>query len=155
MSAPLTFERTMPPALRAFLAAAGMLCVILPTWELRQALLQPGWWTLFFGVIILGAWSVGGAFLAAAVFGERQSWRFQSGTLIIERRSLIRTQHEHIRAAQVKQIEVCAIEWDSRPETYCVQLTTSAGLSFGTPDTPRREDAEALANRIRVELRVL
>jgi anti-sigma factor RsiW len=49
-----------------------------------NAVLQPGWWTLVFGAILVGAWSVGGALLVAAAKGEAQQWRFRDGVLTIE-----------------------------------------------------------------------
>lgn len=64
--------RPMPYGLRLFLGAAGLFSIVAPAWELRHTFLHPGWASLFFLVILLGAWSVGGSFVAAAVLGEEQ-----------------------------------------------------------------------------------
>ena len=57
----------MPWPLRLFLGAAGLACIGLSTWDLRHAILQPGWWTLLVGPILAGAWFVGGGSVAAAL----------------------------------------------------------------------------------------
>ena len=64
------FERLLPIPMRLFLGAAGLFCILMPALDLGQAVLQLGWWTPFFGVIIVGAWAVGAIFLAAAIVGE-------------------------------------------------------------------------------------
>lgn len=148
----LAFKRHMPPALRMFLGAAGLFAIVVPTWELRQALFSAELWAWFFRIIIFGAWAVGVGFLGAALLGESQAWRFQAGALTIDRQSLALHRREHIRAAQVKSVDIRTIQWDSSADTYSVCVTLKNGQRFDTPDQASREHAEQLAARIRTEL---
>ncbi len=141
-------KRAFPPLLRVALGVAGALCIAIATWQLRHAILQPGWWTLFFGIMLLGAWAVGGSFLWAALLGEEQLWRFAKGELIIQRRSALRRVQTRIDRADVARTHVAEIVWDSRPPTFNVVLHLRNGRRFETADMSRAT-AEALEARIR------
>jgi hypothetical protein len=142
------FERTLPMPMRLLLGAAGLFCILTPTLDLREAILQLGWWTPFFGVIIAAAWCVGGIFLAAAIIGETQRWHFRDGELILSRNSLVRRTTELIRAGDVERTEVREVEWDSRANSFSVVVRLKTGVEFETPDYGTRGAAEAMQDRI-------
>jgi hypothetical protein len=140
---------------RLFLGAAGLFCILTPTLDLREAILQPAWWTLFVGTIIIGAWCVGGIFLAAAVIGETQRWQFRDGELVLSRTSLLRRTKETIRSSDVERTEIREVEWDSRANSFSVVLRLKSGTEFETPDYTTRAAAEAMQGRIARALRLL
>lgn len=142
----------MPWPLRLFLGAAGLACIGLSTWDLRHAILQPGWWTLLVGPILAGAWFVGGGFVAAAVAGEARRWRIRDGRVTIERRSPILRATETIRGDDVAATEIRRIEWDSRADGHAVRLRLKRGPVFETPDVGDRGRAEAIEAGIRRRL---
>lgn len=147
-------ERTLPMPMRVFLAAAGLFCILTPTFDLIHALLQLGWWTPFLGSIIVGAWSVGGIFLAAAILGEAQHWYFRDGELILSRRSLLRRATEVIRGDDVERTGIREVEWDSRANSFSIVLKLKSGAEFETPDYDTRSAAEAVQGRIARALRI-
>ena len=144
----LDFERSLPMPMRLFLGAAGLFCILAPTFDLGGAILQIGWWTPFFLTILVGAWSVGGIFLAAAIIGETQHWRFRNGELVLSRRTLLWRKTEIIRNADVERTEIREIEWDSRANSFSVVLRLKSGAEFETPDCSTRSAAEAMEGRI-------
>jgi len=152
MTLPLTLERRMGAPFRAALATAGLFCVLVPAWELRYAFHELGWWSLFFGAIVLGAWSVGASFLFAALRGEAQTWRVSNGSVRIERRSPLFKALTHIARRDIASLSVREIEWDSRAPTFAISLTHKSGEVFETADYPTRIEAEAVLSEIEAKL---
>lgn len=147
-------KRPLSKPMRFFLGAVGIFCILTPTFELRHAIIQPGWWTLFFGAIIIGAWSVGGIFLAAAILGEAQHWRFRNSELILSRKSPFRYKTQTIRSEHVERTDIREVDWDSRANTYSVVLHLKGDTQIETPDYDTRAIAEAMEQRIRLALRL-
>lgn len=147
-----TLVRPMPLALRLMLAAAGLFAIIMPAWEFRQVFLHPTWLSLFFAVITLGAWSVGGAFVAAAIFGEDQRWTVRDGEIEIARRAPWRASAAVIRGADVSVMSIEETSWDSGPNTYSVALRLRGGEKFETPGFEKRDNAQELETRLRQRL---
>ena len=141
-------ERRLPSPMRFVLAAVGLFCIIAPTFDLGRVLIQIGWWTPFVGFIVLGAWAVGGIFLAAAIMGETQHWRFRDGELVLSRKSLLKRSIEIIRPVDVARTDIREVEWDSRANTFSVVLRLKNGAELETPDYDTRDAAEAMKTRI-------
>ncbi len=148
------FERLLPTPLRLVLGAAGLFCILMPTWDLGRATLQLGWWTPFFGTILIGAWCVGGMFLAAAIIGEAQRWQFRSGELTLSRKTLLWRTTEIIRGNDVERTEIRKVEWDSRANSFSVVLRLKSGREFETPDYSTHQVAEDMKKRIGRALRL-
>lgn len=147
-------DRPLPHLLRAVLGGAGLFAIVAPVWEFRQAFLHPGWFSLFFGFIALGAWSVGGAFVAMAVVGEDQRWRVGEAEIEIDRCNLFRRWTTRLRAGDVRETSIRETEWDSAPHTFGVVLTTRDGASFETAGVEKRANAEAIERRLRRVLKM-
>lgn len=149
-----TFElrRPMPLLLRLVLGGFGMFAIVMSAWDLRHAFIRPGWHSLFFGVIMLGAWSVGGAFVALAIFSEAQRWVVRDGEIEIFRGTLWRKWSSVIRRADIVAMSVREIEWDSRANSFSVVLRSKSGETFETPDFEKRESAIDMEMRLRRRL---
>jgi hypothetical protein len=65
----IAHEVPLTAAVRVGLALAGLFAIIMPGWELGRGLWPLKIITLFYAVITLGAWFVGGFFLLAALTG--------------------------------------------------------------------------------------
>jgi hypothetical protein len=126
----------------------------MPAWEFRHALLEPSILTVFFGIIIVGGWAVGGAFLMGALFGEAQVWRFGSGQMYVARRSVFLDTTDTVSGREVKSVEVDETVWDGRAPTFSVIIRTKSGKSYGSGEHDTREKAEALAALVRERLRL-
>lgn len=146
-------ERRLPLPMRFVLGAVGLFCILAPALDLGRAFLQAGWWTLFIGVIVIGAWCVGAIFIAAAILGETQHWQFGSGELILTRKSLLNQSTETIRGNDIERTEIREVEWDSHANTFSVVLRLKSGAQFETPDYDTRDAAEAMKDRIGRALR--
>jgi len=143
------FHRPLPTALRIILAAAGLFAIGAPAWEFRHAFLHPNLASLFSGAITLGAWAVGGAFVAGALFGEDQRWRVGQGEIGIERRNAFRRWSTRILATDIRGVTIEKTEWDSGPDTFGVVLTLHDGSRFETPGVEKRANAEEIERSLR------
>lgn len=144
----------MPLLLRLFFGAAGLFTIITPVWEFRQAFLHPNWLSLFFGAMVLGAWSVGGAFVAAAIFGEEQRWRVEDGKITIYRCSALRRWTTIALKADICETTIKETTWDSGPNTFSVVLRLKSGDEFETQGHEKRTNAEALEARLRQRMQL-
>ena len=139
---------------RLIFLAAALMCFLLPGYELRQAFLQPGWWSLFPAIIVLGAWSVGTAFFLGFIAGESLHWEIKDGTLTLHRASPASRRVQVITGADVGEIAVRTVKWDSGADTYCVSLRLNSGERIDTPEFKTRAEAEELAAEIRGRLSI-
>jgi hypothetical protein len=146
-------ERQLPLPMRFVLGALGFFCIVAPALDLGRAFLQIGWWMLFVGAIVIGAWCVGAFFIAAAIFGETQHWQFGNGELVLSRKSLITNSTQTIRSSDVERTEVREVDWDSDANTFSVVVRLKSGREFETPDYNTRDAAEAMKERIGRALR--
>ncbi len=145
----LNLDRPLPHALRAVLGTVGLFSIVTPAWEFRQAFLHPGWFSLFFAIITLGVWAVGGVFVAMAVAGEDQRWRVGDAELEIERRNLFRRWTTRLDPGDVVATAIKETEWDSGPNTFGVVLTTRDGATCETAGVDLPAKAEAIERRLR------
>src|SRR5262245_5529494 len=134
MAEAFELERRLPIPLRFVLAVIGLFCILAPTFDLGRVVLQIGWWTPFFGAILLGAWAVGAIFLAAAIMGETQRWNVENGELVLSRKTLLTRSVEIIRPRDVDRTDIREVTWDSGPNTFSVVLHLKRGVELETPD---------------------
>lgn len=151
---PFRIQRPCYALTRVLMAGAGLFCIIVPAWELRFAFREFGWWTLFFGTIVAGAWSVGIPFLLGSVFGDSESWTFHEGEMHVERSSPWRRGLEVVGGADVARTEIRTIKWDSRADSYSVVLLLHSGRRLETPDYGTVAKAEEICAEIRQRLRL-
>jgi hypothetical protein len=126
------------------MAAIGLFCIITPAWDLRNAFFEFGWWTIFFGVIVAGAWSIGFTLLLSAVSGDSETWTIENGTLRYERVSPLRRRVDLIRGEDVARMEIRTIDWDSGSDTYSVVVRLRSGEKLETQDYDTLSKAEAI-----------
>jgi hypothetical protein len=145
----------VPPVMRAVVGALGAFCIVMPAWEFRHAFLSPSILTLFFGAIVLGAWSVGGMLVKAALFGYAQRWRLKPGLVEIERRAPLRSDTLAVRPHDVARTEIITHTWESRENSYTVAVHLRDGRRLDAPTVYNdRAAAEALETRLRRALRL-
>lgn len=147
-----SITRPRPLFLRIMFGAGGLFTIVVPAWEFRQAFLHPGWLTLFFGLMTLGAWWVGSVFVAASLFDEDQRWQVRHGEIEIKRQNALRQWTTIIRAADVRATTIKETSWDSGPDTFSVVLNLYNGERFETNDYEKRDNAVALEARLRARL---
>lgn len=136
------------------MASLGLFCIVMPAWDLRHAFHSFGWWTLFFGVIVAGAWSVGFSLLSSAIAGDSESWSIEDGTMLLERVSPLRRRIDLIRGEDVAHISLRTVDWDSGSDTYRVVIHLRSGEKLETPDYESVAKAEGIRVELRRELRL-
>ncbi len=145
---PLVLEAFANGFKRGFLLVVGLIAIILPTYELRHAFTRIDVLTLFFGVIVLGAWSVGGIFVVGAIVGAHQRWFFDADGVTIERSSLIARRSNRYIGADITRTEIRENTYDTREPTFTVLMFTRDGQEHQTPERSSRAAAERLQRGI-------
>jgi hypothetical protein len=149
-SNPLRIDGRQGPRTRTLLFIIGLLCIAVPTWELRSAFPGFGFATL----MLAGAWFIGALFVLGAIAGEDLRWTFDDDVLLIERSSPLRRRRETIRPEDVRSTEVRAQKWSDGPDKFSVVLHLRDGRIYETPALVQRAAAESLEADIRARLRV-
>ncbi len=144
----VTLRQPVPTLLRVGMAVVGIFCIGLATWELGRGLWPPSFLTLFFGIILCGAWLVGGGFLSLGVFGDAQVWNFSPGRLDVEFSNPFRRRNERVLEAQVLGAQIRTSEGESGPDSYSVLLLLRDGRKLETSDYTSRAGAELMRRRI-------
>ena len=103
-------------------------------------------------IIVLGGWSVGAVFFLGFIAGESLHWSIEDGTLTLHRASPASRRVQIVTTADVEQVAVRKVPWDSGADTYCVSLHLKSGEQIETPDFKASAEAEALAAEIRRRL---
>lgn len=138
-------------AVRAILACFGLFALVAPPLAFRGVLLQPSLFAIPFWIITLGAAAVGGTTLLAVIVAEDTVLEVSGGTIRLSRRNPFhgRTATQSLAADDIVDIGIRTVEWDSGPDTFALQVRLKHGRPVGSDDFARREDAEALAARLR------
>lgn len=151
----LRIERPVDGATRWLTAAAGLLCIIVPSWQVGFTFTDLNGWTIFFAGLVAGAWSIGIPLLIRAAFKDSEIWTLHDGELVVERSSPFRPRRtEVIRAAGITSIEIRPFEWDNRPDSYSVVFHLRAGGRLETSDYANRAKAELVHAEFRRRLRM-
>lgn len=148
----LLHDVPLPVFQRILFVAAGGFAIVAATWELSR-----GAWPLnatspIFGLIIAGAWAVGFFFILAGLFGDAVSWRVTPGRIEVETRNLFRWRSDCYQPSDICGFSLREIDWDSRPRSWCVMMTTQGGQTHETRDYESRAEAERLRNQIEAAL---
>ncbi|MCB1457948.1 MAG: hypothetical protein KDJ48_01525 [Nitratireductor sp.] len=145
---PMVWRESFPPVLRIVFALVGLFAMLFPVWDLRQMLWPVGWWTLFFGFIILGAFSVGGMFLFSAILGPESAFMLEGGKLKVDQASPLGRSHLELAGADIARMEIVTHAWDSGPDTYSLKLTLADGNVLHLPSSESRQRIEAMQAEI-------
>jgi hypothetical protein len=140
------------PLKRAVFGLAGLFAVVMPVWDFWEAFRAPSALSLFFGVIVLGAWAVGGMLLGGALTGDDTELRLDAGRLTLRRKNPLREKSEPLALEDVVKVEVRAHDWESQPETFSVAVRLGSGKTVGSNDYKTRAAVEAIVARIEAAL---
>ena len=139
---------------RGILAVIGLVALILPVADLWHGLFALSPVALFFWIIVLGAAFVGAILIGGAIVGDSTELRISPGQITLVRANLLRRSEEDLERGDIRSVRVRVEDWESGPDTYSVEILLRQGRPVGSNDFPRREDAEALAERARRALRL-
>lgn len=140
--------------IRFMLLASGVFAILVPSWELRFAFAEFGWWTIFYGVIVVGAWAVGLTFVACAVAGVSNTWTFDDARLLVEQRSPLRRRFLSVHGPDIARTEVRVDTWTDGPDTFSVVLYLVSGERLCSMSYESRFVAESLEDTVRARLGV-
>ncbi|WP_421760286.1 hypothetical protein [Devosia sp.] len=142
----------MHNALRVFLIVCGLIVLVLTLGELGRGLWPPSFVSLFFLIIVVGAFSVGVPMIAAGLLAPAATWTVAKGRIDIELRTPFSARTVSITPGAVADFELREIEWDSSGPTWGVVLKTVDGKRYHTRDFGSKATAEAFRDRIRLVL---
>lgn len=149
---PLLIARPLAIGARLVFIAIGAFVILVTLWELGAALWPPNLFTPFFGIIVGGAWFVGGGVLTAALKGEDQRWRFEPGRIVVERRVWSKLTENMVTGEDIANIVVIHDASNDGPDTWFVRLQLKGGTDFDTQEFGSPAYAEKIAAQIRRHL---
>ncbi len=143
----LEFISSLSPTARLFF----LLCGLFPWLAPYELLLKPNWngrfslVMLFFLAISIGAVSVSFFFIAAALWGRSQHFRFEASSRRLSYRfktAFGPVREERYDFSQIEALEIKVSEWESRADTYDLSLKVRAKPDMTFGDFASRSDAE-------------
>lgn len=157
----IEFSDRMHIGLRVFLFIAGLLPWMAP----YELLIKPHWkefnlFSLFFFFISLGAISVSCVFICGALFGLNQTLSFDADTRTVHyayESFIMKFREKRYAFCDVSSIEIYTHEWDSRPDSYGLEITFCDKLKVQVVDSNDKREAdryrETLLNWIQLDSR--
>ena len=133
---------------RGLLGAFGLFALVMPLWDFRDILFQPSLFVLPFWAILLGAWSVGGLFLAGALLADDIDLTVAPGGITLGLRNPLRQTQRNLRPEDVAGVSVRTVEWDSAADSFVAEVTLADGRKLTSGDFTRRDRAEDLVRRL-------
>lgn len=153
MSETMTFDARGPRGLRAIFVGLGLFAIVAATWELGPALWPPSPLSLFFGLIVAGAWSVGLPMIYGGLFGESGRFTVRPGQIELAWETAFSAGTTVVPAGDVGAPEVVRVDRDGGPDVYRVRLPITGRRPIETPDLADEATATRLAAAIVARLR--
>jgi hypothetical protein len=138
----------MPLAIRVLFTIAGLFVIVVATWELWRGVWPLNITSPFFGLILAGAYSVGGPMTFAGIAAPATTWTVRPGRIDIALKNPFDTRFRSFGPGAVAGFDYREHEWDSRSNTWSVTMKTASGETFETRDFGSKASAEALRHRI-------
>jgi hypothetical protein len=148
----IEFIETMSTGMRIFLFVCGLFPWIAP----YELLIKPGWdgfnlFTFFFLIISLGAISVSLGFLGGAILGLNQTLCFDAVTRIAlykYENTLMNLREKRYPFREITSIEIYTHEWESRSNTFSLQITFSDKRKVQVGDIFEKAEAEKIQDTL-------
>lgn len=138
-----------PPALLRLLPVGfGLGLGVLVTYELWRGFWPPNLFSLFFGVMIFGVWSISGPIMMSGLTRPALLWRVTPGVLELERRSPFLQERLIWRAPEPLRFGVRGVESMEGPSAWLMILRAPDGRVHESESFSRRETAEDLKARM-------
>lgn len=138
----------VPLWLRIFFLAVALFVIVVPVWELHRGVWPLNWFSLFFLVIIGGAWSIGFPVGFTAIAGWAEAWTVRPGRIHVVRRNPFGFRRYSFGPTELAPFEITERESMEGSNTWFVTLVTSSGERFKTYDVQSRAAAERMRERI-------
>ena len=152
-------RREFPLPLRMVVVAFGVVIVGLPMWELGPGLWPPNIATPVFGIIIVGATSIGIRMIGAGLSGWSDTWSYPPGAIVVKRRAWGRETTTRLTHTNVAKVEVRQWEHADHDEQWQVVVlprpTFSGMAAFAGPGgvfNAGKFASQAYAERVRQAL---
>lgn len=137
---------------RLFLLLVGLFSILVPAWELRHAFIEIGWWTLFCGLVLVGAWCVGLVFITCAVASGSVTWTVEGSRILVEQRSPLGTRNLVVQKPDIARTEVRTDVWSDGPDSFSVVVHLRSGDELHSAGFESRFAAESLEKSLRSRL---
>lgn len=138
----------LPMVVRIIFIAAGAFVLIVSTLELWRGVLPFNLGSLFFGAILVGAWSVGVPILLAGLVGPSMHWLIEPGRMTITLTNPFRRKRITLTRNQIADLTIREIENDSSRNTFAVVLKSIDGQHFQSRDFGTEAVATGFRQRI-------
>jgi hypothetical protein len=131
-------------AMRVFLIACGTSVLILSAWELHSGVWPFNIFSLFFGAILVGAFSVGIPMILFGLLGPTLDWTVAPGRIEIVLTNPFRRWVRRITPGAVAEFTIRESDGDGGPSTWYVVLKTVENKRYESRQYGSRAAAENL-----------
>jgi hypothetical protein len=139
---PLVLSEVWPRAFSAGLVVAGAFAAVGAIVSLGR-----GVWPL--NATIGGSCLVGLMFILGGLQPRARRWEIGSERAVIDLQPLVGPLRRlEIHPGMIADLSVEEQDWDSRPMTWCVQVTLADGHKFSTPEISTLAEAERIRDRL-------
>jgi len=146
---PLVLSEVWPRAFSAGLVAAGAFAAVGTIVSLGRGVWPLNATSPFFAVIIGSSCLVGLMFILGGLQPRARRWEIGSERAVIDLQPLVGPLRRlEIRHGMIAELSVEEQDWDSRPMTWCVQVTLADGRKFSTPEITTLAGAGRIRDRL-------
>ena len=149
----IAFIEKVPNGVRIFLAIVGLIPMFLAPYEL---FIRSGWngfsiYLIISILISIGAFLVGGLFVAAGLFGLNQTFIFSAKSKTIHysyESALMPLRKKTYKFSDIAKISINTHNWTDGPSTYSLQFIFKDGQKIETGSFEKRNEAEQSLNKV-------
>jgi hypothetical protein len=137
---------------RAIMTVAGTFAIIISIYELWRGVWPLNMFSPFFGIILLGALSVGGAFVWAGLVAPNMRLILRPGILEVLWQFLIANRRSTFRTADIQSVDVIETSNSDEPNDWHDVIRISGPAQLHSHPLGTKEMAENLAATFREKL---
>lgn len=145
---PMKLDMSFPAIFRAIFVGAGLFALGISTWELWHGVWPLNAFSPFVGLILAGAWALGGTAVLAGMTAWASSWTIENGRIEIRNRNPLTSRQHILTLSDVDRFDIVEREPMEGANTWHVSVITTAGRKFDTYDMPNKQAAEKLRDEI-------
>lgn len=149
----IIFLEKVPNGLRVFLSIVGLFPIFITPYEL---LIRPNWQgfsiNLLISIIVsIGAFLLGGFFLAAGLWGLNQTLIFTQKSKSVQyyyESALMPLRKKTYPFKDIEKISINRHDWSDGPSTYSLQVVFQDGQKIETGSFEKISEAEQYLNKV-------
>jgi hypothetical protein len=148
----ITLTQPFGPGARLVMALAGFAVAVTVLRDLSVALVPFNLLSLFIGLVVVGACSLGLAFVLLSSFGASLSVTLRQRDLLVERVNPWWVSRRRYGGKHIAAVSIRTGKWSDGPDTFTLVIALKSGRAFETPSLETMQKARELETELRARL---